>query len=49
MAAGIGPKDHVTIVGAHQIGDLAQQDDGIVAGGEAFGFLCGGEHTSPTS
>ncbi len=43
MAVLIGPKDHVIIVVAVQIGDLAQQGDGGVAGGEAFGLLLGGQ------
>ena len=31
------------IVVALQIGDLAQQGDGVIAGGEAFGLPCGGD------
>ncbi len=43
VAVGIDPKDHIAVVVALQIGDLAQQRDGIVAGGEAFGLPCGGD------
>ena len=43
MAFGIRADDHIAIVVAVQIGDLAQQDDGVVAGGEAFGLSCGGD------
>jgi hypothetical protein len=43
VAIFIGPDDHVTIVVALQIGDLAQHGDGIVIGGEAFGLPCGDE------
>ena len=43
MAVGIRADDHVTIVVALQIGDLAQQGDGVVAGGEAVGLPCGGD------
>ena len=32
-----------SIVVAFQIGDLAQQGDGVVAGGQAFGLPCGGD------
>ena len=40
-AVGIRANDHVAIVVAFQIGDLAQQGDCIFAGGEAFGLPCG--------
>ncbi len=33
VAAGIRADDHVAIVVAVQIGDLAQQGDGVIAGG----------------
>ena len=36
VAIGTGPKDGIAIVVALQIGDLAQEGDGLVAGGEAF-------------
>jgi len=39
----VGAKDHVAIVVGLQIGNLAQQDDGVDAGGEAFGLPCGGD------
>ena len=38
----VGPKDHVTVVVGFQIGNLAQQGDGIIAGGAAFGLPSGG-------
>ena len=43
MAISIRADDHVAIVVAVQIGDLAQQGDGIVTGGEAVGLPCGGD------
>ena len=43
MAVSIGADDHVAIVVAFQIGDLAQEGDGVVAGGEAFGLPFSGE------
>ncbi|MFC3183241.1 hypothetical protein [Cypionkella sinensis] len=43
VAVGIRADNHVTIVVAVQIGDLVQQGDGGVAGGEAFGLPCGGD------
>lgn len=41
VAVGIRADDHVAIVVALQIGDLAQQGDCLVAGGEAVGLPCG--------
>ena len=43
MAVGIRADDRIAIIGTFQIGDLTLQGDGIVAGGEAFGLLCGGD------
>ena len=43
MSVGFRADDHVAIVVAFQIGDLAQQRDGIVAGGEAVGLPCCGD------
>ena len=43
LAVGIRADDHVAIVVAVQIGDLAQQGDGVVARGEAFGLPCSGD------
>ena len=43
VAVGIGTNDHAAIVVAFQISDLAQQGDGVVAGGEAFGLPRGGD------
>ena len=43
VAVCIGPKDDVAVIVGLQIGDLAQQGDGIVAGGEAFGLPCCGD------
>ena len=43
VAIFIGPEDHITIVVALQIGDLAQQGDGVVASSEAFDLLCGSD------
>lgn len=37
MAVGIRADDHVAVVVAVQIGDFAQQGNGYVEGGEAFG------------
>ena len=42
VAVGIRADVHVTIVVAVQIGDLAEQGDGIVAGEQAFGLPRGG-------
>jgi len=41
VAVGVGPKDNVAIVVSLQIGDFAQQGDGVIAGGEAFNLPCG--------
>ena len=43
MAVGIRADDHVAIVVAFQIGDLAQQGDGVIAGGEALDRPCSGD------
>ena len=43
MAVRIGTEDHIAIVVPFQIGDLAQQGDGVVAGCEAFGLSNGGD------
>lgn len=43
VAGLVGPEDHFAVIVAFQIADLAQQGDGVVAGGEAFGLPCGGE------
>ena len=43
MAISIRADDHVAIVVAVQICDLAQQGDGVVARGEAFGLPCSGD------
>ena len=43
VAIDIGPKDHVAVIVALQIGDLAQQGDGVIAGDEAFNLPCGGD------
>jgi hypothetical protein len=43
VAVLVGPEDHVAIVVAFQIGNLAQQGDSVVAGGEAVGLPCGGD------
>ena len=41
VAMFVGHKDHVASVVSFQIGNLAQQGNGIVAGGEAFGLQRG--------
>jgi hypothetical protein len=41
VAVGIRANDHIVV--ALQIGDLAQQGDGVVAGGAAFGLPRGGD------
>ena len=41
--APIPADDHVAIVIAVQIGDFAQQSDGFIAGGDAFGLPSGGD------
>ncbi|EEW24274.1 hypothetical protein [Rhodobacter ferrooxidans] len=43
MALIVGPKDHVSIVVAFQIGKFAQQSDGPFVGAEVFGLPCDGE------
>lgn len=52
MTVGVRADDHIAIVVAVQIRDLAQQGDGIVAGLEAFGKsdICPSSHLkcSPT-
>ena len=39
----VGTKDHVAVVVGFQIGNLAQEGDGIVASAEAFGLPRGGD------
>ena len=36
-------EDHIAIVVAFQIGDLAQQGNSVIAGGEALGLPRGGD------
>ncbi len=43
MDVGIHADDHVPVVITFQIGDLAQQGDGIVTGDEAVGLRCSGD------
>ena len=43
MANCIRAEDHIAIFVALQIGDLVQERDGVVAGGEAFGLPCGSD------
>ena len=43
VAVSIRADDRVTVVVAVQIGDLAQQGDGVIAGGEAFSLPYGGD------
>ncbi len=38
VASRVGPDDDIAIIVGLQIGDLEQQGDGVVAGGEAFGL-----------
>ena len=43
VAIYVRAEDHIAIFVALKIGDLVQQRDGIVAGGEAFCLPCGGD------
>ena len=43
MAVGIRADDHLTVVVLVQIGDLMQQGDALVAGGETLGLSYGGD------
>ncbi|MBC7740073.1 MAG: hypothetical protein H7245_23315 [Candidatus Saccharibacteria bacterium] len=43
VAIGIRANDHVANIVALEIGALAQEGDGAVAGGVAFGLPCGGD------